>query len=287
MARRRNTGFLDDLIEIAAMLPWWCCLLGALFSYLLLHYFATREIAVATSMSQFGTLVVDNLIKTFASLFQYIFPFIFCIGALVSYSGRRKRQNLMHTVANNPSRTALGEMSWQEFELLVGEAFRQEGYQVQETGGGGADGGIDLVLKRGNERFLVQGKQWRAYKVSVNVVRELFGVMAAQNATGGFVVTSGEYTAEAINFAEGRNIILIDGPVLKQMLDHSRADLRQMQAHHLSASNIRPPVCPKCGALMVKRIAKKGKNAGGAFWGCSSYPDCPGMRPFEKDPLTN
>lgn len=33
-------------------------------------------------------------------------------------------------------------------------------------------------------------------------------------------------------------------------------------------------VCPKCGAPMVKRIAKKGINAGNEFWGCSRYPSC-------------
>ena len=73
-------------------------------------------------------------------------------------------------------------MNWRDFELLVGEAFRLRGYTVTETGGGGADGGIDLQLTRGGETFLVQCKQWKAYKVSVNVVRELYGVMAAQAA---------------------------------------------------------------------------------------------------------
>lgn len=33
-------------------------------------------------------------------------------------------------------------------------------------------------------------------------------------------------------------------------------------------------VCPKCGSVMVKRIAKKGNKAGSEFWGCSSFPKC-------------
>lgn len=32
--------------------------------------------------------------------------------------------------------------------------------------------------------------------------------------------------------------------------------------------------CPKCGAPLVLRMAKKGKNAGQSFYGCSSYPKC-------------
>ena len=38
------------------------------------------------------------------------------------------------------------------------------------------------------------------------------------------------------------------------------------------------PVCPKCGKLMIKRVAKKGINAGKEFWSCSSYPNCDGTR---------
>lgn len=33
-------------------------------------------------------------------------------------------------------------------------------------------------------------------------------------------------------------------------------------------------VCPKCGAKLVRRIAKKGANAGNEFWGCSAFPKC-------------
>ncbi len=32
--------------------------------------------------------------------------------------------------------------------------------------------------------------------------------------------------------------------------------------------------CPKCGAPMVLRTAKKGINAGNEFWGCARWPKC-------------
>jgi restriction system protein len=53
-------------------------------------------------------------------------------------------------------------MSWREFEILVCQGFRRKGFQVGELGGGGAGGGVDLVLRRGGEKHLVQSKQWRA-----------------------------------------------------------------------------------------------------------------------------
>lgn len=40
------------------------------------------------------------------------------------------------------------------------------------------------------------------------------------------------------------------------------------------------PMCPKCGAPMVKRYAKRGSNQGNAFWSCSKYSEtgCTGSR---------
>lgn len=40
------------------------------------------------------------------------------------------------------------------------------------------------------------------------------------------------------------------------------------------------PVCPRCGAPMVKRYAKRGSNQGKAFWSCSKYSEtgCIGSR---------
>lgn len=33
-------------------------------------------------------------------------------------------------------------------------------------------------------------------------------------------------------------------------------------------------ICPACGSQMKLRTAKRGRNAGGQFWGCSNYPSC-------------
>jgi hypothetical protein len=33
-------------------------------------------------------------------------------------------------------------------------------------------------------------------------------------------------------------------------------------------------ICPECGKKLVKRVARKGKNAGEEFIGCSGFPSC-------------
>ena len=150
----------------------------------------------------------------------------------------------------------------------------------------GVDGGIDLALTKAGEKFLVQCKHWKAYKVGVDVVRELCGVMAAKGAASGFVVTSGRFTAEALAFAEGRNLKLVDGPKLFAMIKQARQSLGSNVKQFDSKPQVAQPkpatepTCPNCQSSMVKRTARTGASAGSAFWGCATFPKCRGVRPL-------
>jgi len=274
MARRKQSPY-EDLIEITAKFPWWVGVVLAVVSYLLLHYFATKEIVVTADIKGLADSVGKQLVKTFAMFGQYIFPFTFLIGSLVSVFARRKREALHTTAATRDG--ALEAMSWQEFELLVGEFFRQRGFKVEETGGGGADGGVDLVIAQGNDRYVVQCKQWKARQVGVSTVRELYGVMTAQGAVGGFVVTSGAFTEDARRFAEGREIELVACDQLLAMVREQHSQPARANAAKPAAAAA--PSCPQCNSPMVLRTARKGAQAGNSFWGCSTYPVCRGTRP--------
>lgn len=198
-----------------------------------------------------------------------LFPLPF---SLLNARNRKRTLDLqtgIHSIRN---------LDWKIFEQLVGETFRRQGYGVVETGQTGADGGVDLQLRKGTELFLVQCKQWRAYKVSVNVVRELYGVMAAKGASGGYVITSGNFTEDAKAFATGRNIELIDGPHLEKMI--ASVQTASSPQEPVTAIKGAIPECPMCESPMVQRTAKQGSNAGRRFWGCSRYPNCRGIRPI-------
>jgi restriction system protein len=276
MARRKQSPF-EDLIETASKLPWWLDLVLALVAYVWLHSIAEQEVTVSAQPGQIGAFVGHTIFNTLATLGQYLLPFAFLLGAGMSAFGRFKRSALHQQVASSPDRASLDRMSWQEFEALVGEAFRRRGFTVSETGGGGPDGGIDLALRKDNETFLVQCKQWKAYKVGVDVVRELYGVMAAKSATGGFVVTSGAFTEEAGGFAIGRNIELMDGKALHALIRGVNVPANSSYATQATASSI-TPTCPICQSAMTKRVAKRGSNSGNEFWGCTRYPACKGTR---------
>ena len=279
MARQR-TSPLEDVIILASKLPWWACLIMALVSYGVLHAIAARPmIAPVAGPGQLGAAVTHGLMTTMAMFGQYVFAFAFCMAAILSAITAFRQKKLYSTVATRTDVAVMNEMSWNEFEMLVGEHFRRQGFQVSRQGGNGPDGGVDLVLKNKSESYLVQCKQWKAYKVGVQPVRELYGVMASRGAAGGYVVTSGMFTEDAQEFAKGLNVELIDGRKLRQIIDNARkpAAAGVQQPVVVQAAT---PSCPKCGAEMKKRVARQGSNAGNEFWGCSGYPACKGILPI-------
>jgi restriction system protein len=280
MPRRKKTSAFEDSIDLVALMPWWAGVALAVIFYVVLHHIAGQQVAPAQP-GQVERVVVQTMLKTAASFGQHVLPLLCLAGAGASAWRRHERKTLVGNVVQSESADALNGMTWQQFEALVGEAFRLQGYTVLDTGGGGADGGVDLVLAKGNEKFLVQCKQWRAFKVGVDVVRELYGVMAARGAAGGFVVTSGRFTEEATAFASGRNVQLIDGPRLHDLIKKASAAMAGAGAPTRAqatpaAPSTAVPACPACAKPMVRRIAKRGLNAGGEFWGCTGYPSCRG-----------
>ena len=273
------------------MLPWWACIALAIVSYLVLSGLAKPVAVIAVQPGDIAHVATQAMWKAFAYAGQFIVPAACVIAAVVSAYRRHERKQLVSNVTGAGSSDALGNMTWREFEMLVGEGFRLQGYEVTETGGGGADGGVDLVLRKDREKYLVQCKQWKAFKVGVTVVRELYGVMAAHGAAGGFVVTSGRFTDEAKAFADGRNIRLVDGPKLFGMIKQAKvagavsrgpeSPSRGPAATPKAAAPATTPSCPVCTSAMVLRTAKRGANAGSEFWGCTKYPACKGTRPRE------
>jgi restriction system protein len=287
MARRKKSSPAEDVIELVAMMPWWIGCVLAVVCYIMLHRVASHELTTSVSPGQAVDFATQSIWKALATFGQYLLPFLCLCGAAMSAYGRSKRKNLLSGVKNAKSTDALNAMRWQEFELLVGEGFRRQGYQVTENGGGGADGGIDLVLRKGGDKFLVQCKQWKAFTVGVTVVRELYGLMAAHGAAGGFVVTSGSFTDEAKSFAKGRNLTLLGGPDLLLFIKRAQADRTAKPVTAAPVMETPPspvpdaPACPVCGKSMVKRTAKRGGSVGKVFWGCSDFPNCKGTRPID------
>lgn len=292
MARRKKSSPSENVIDLVALLPWYVGVILAVVAYVVLHRIAMAPLVAFKSGDVTGAMV-GGVGRGLASIGQYLLPILCLAGAAISAWRRRTRSALVDTATRSEAPGVLDGVTWREFEMLVGESFRLQGYAVEENHTSGPDGGVDLVLRKSGEHYLVQCKQWRALKVGVPVVRELYGAMAATGAVGGFVVTSGQFTSEAQEFSNGRNLRLIDGAKLHQLLNQAKAakagktaesarqpkpdrSAERAPGSDTGSANDAAPSCPRCARVMVRRTAKKGANTGQQFWGCSDYPRCRG-----------
>ncbi|MGV8940306.1 MAG: restriction endonuclease [Lysobacter sp.] len=110
-----------------------------------------------------------------------------------------------------------------EFERVVADYYRRQGYTVEHcgTGGGGRrfDGGIDLKMHRDGEYTIVQCKRENALQVTHNVGHELLGILMTERADRAIVVNAGEFTPHALaTAAKNPQLELIDGDRLRGML---------------------------------------------------------------------
>lgn len=113
----------------------------------------------------------------------------------------------------------------QEFEFLVGEVLRREGWTVEELGRqGGPDGNIDLEVRRGKEHRIVQAKRWTSWQVGVDDIRAFGGTLLREGKKGdaGVFVTLSDFTPQAREEAKTLGIELVDGDDLVARLEKVR-----------------------------------------------------------------
>lgn len=136
MPRRRDVS----LIALLFALPWQAAaVLGAIV------WVAAPFIAAKLSL---GSPALARSQHAFTQLI-YAFAGLCLLAAVASFVRRRM---LQRKFAAQRSLDDLRALTWRQFESIVGEAFRQQGYAVTETGQGGADGGVDLMLTRAGKR---------------------------------------------------------------------------------------------------------------------------------------
>ena len=265
----RSKGLILEIFDLFKILPWWISVVFAGIFYIALKdWFPSCQFEKSAILLK-GFQPVAPLFAPWAAGF-------FLLAAAISVFNSWRKKQLLEKQSGIDS---IRELHWKDFEYLVGEAFRRQGYSVIDNPNAGADGGIDLRLKQNGNLYLVQCKNWKVFKVGVKEIRELFGLVKAENATGGIFVTAGEYTKEAKSFADGKSLDLINGSQLQQMIQEVQISGRlQPEPDVLVVPST--PVCPTCGSAMILRTAKKGSNVGNQFYGCSKYPACKGTRPY-------
>jgi restriction system protein len=184
------------------------------------------------------------------------------------YFGRRRRPL-------NPigSLDALRRLSRRDFDAVLTESFRLQGYAVE--GRAVADDSIGLLLRKPDRKILVQCRHRTDPQVGVEAVRLLHETILAEGASGGLIVSCNDFTSGARALAADKPIGLIEGRALLELLTRGRpadpkarnATVRQEPHFGLPPSQL--PDCPICGSPMVP--TQDGQNSGAAtvLWNCS------------------
>lgn len=195
-------------------------------------------------------LVEANIVST-------VVAGLVCLAWVIVQSEAADRRHLLEWTTN------LRLLTSSEFEWLVGELFRREGWKVKETGReDGPDGNIDLELTRDGQRRIVQCKRWQSWVVPVDEVRAFAGTLMREGLPGsaGVFVTLSRFSAQAREDAAKTGLVLIDGPELYARMEKAR----------------RPELCPDCGWPMVLAYSPYG------WWlRCQA---CSGKRDLSADP---
>jgi len=165
-------------------------------------------------MQNYSTLEIQSI----AILIILFFYFLFKIRSFFKNLGNKS------LLKRNRTLKKLKRLSWDDFELFCMELFEQNGWKVKGNDKKGADGGIDIwmqkksIIKRSTSA-IVQCKRYDDAMVTIKVLREMYGLMYEHDVDEAYIVTTSRFTKECYKFVEGKNIELIDGNKLVQMIN--------------------------------------------------------------------
>lgn len=168
----------------------------------------------------------------------------------------------------------LRQMDPLEFERLVCELYRSEGYEVSLTRQTG-DGGIDVHANREGQAFLIQCKRVKK-GVGEPVLRDLFGTVTATGSTGGILVTTGRVSEQAKRWCKGKPLEIVDFDILVGRVQTAFSE-GNIVPDDFDIPESKIDLCPRCGSpLRVVRWKRK------RFLGCSAFPGCKFTRSLRR-----
>jgi len=175
----------NSLFAVLLRSPWWVSLA------LTLAIFAGLRLVIPWYYAAFGSLPI-------------------LIISLVA-GWRQLRAPSAEKIA--ASMDVLRNMNWDEFSVLLEEAFRREGYALERLGGAQAD----FELTKDGRKTLVACKRWKAARTGVEPLRELKAAGEAREAAECLFVVAGGISDQARAFATQNRIRLVEGAELARL----------------------------------------------------------------------
>ena len=302
-------------------MPLWVGLVMALVTYLILHQISIRPPVAVTGPGQMGAAATGGLFRVLAMFGQFVLPFAFGLGALISafntlsdkkplapaakrtggpiVQGERKRPDHdcrsgkpvttdlpvpvppRHQVDNGWTPEILSALEWKRFETVCAEYLCLIGYDPKETRIG-ADGGVDIwIYKEGVERPFGI-VQCKAW----NTYK--VGVKPVRELFG---VMSAEKVANGLFITSGtftsEAIAFAEGKLItlfsgQEFLAKIKSLAEKDQTTLLKIATAGDYRTPTCPQCGIKMTLRQGVNGKRAFWGCVTFPKCRATLVYKK-----
>ena len=175
----------ETLFHILSRQPWW--------------------ISAVVAAILFGiTQLVYPPVAFFVAL-----PFLL-LAAFIGYKQLRGTAEV--SVADKLA--ALRDMPWENFSLVVSEAYRRQGYTVTEA----RDSAYDFELTKSGRRTLVSCRRWKVNSVGEAPLRALSAAVSRRDAYNGICIAAGDFSPKAREYAATQPITLLTGLELVKLI---------------------------------------------------------------------
>lgn len=323
MARRRKTSAIDDMIQVAALMPWWAGVTLAGVSYFGLHWLAQPgHSAPPTQVADLAGTVQRALVQGLAGVGQYLVPGVCLAGAALSaFSKRKKRQSAPESgqagapgtpknwdadrdrrsadllaalnepgQAEAPTTLDRAEKVEQLLDLIEWrrfEALVEKFFQHQGYTTGsqphGADGGVDIKLYRGDDQKLSAVVQCKHWGKR-SVGVEL--LRALRGSMAAFDAPRGFFVTSSTFTPEAAQFASSNQIEVIDRGDLVSAILALDRYQHqaiLATALTGEYRVPTCASCGTKLVKRPGRKGGSPFWGCSNFPRCRTVMQLSRD----
>jgi restriction endonuclease len=184
-------------------------------------------------------------------------------------------------VLGHDSLQSIRWLSPREFNRLVEEGFRRQGYMVQTSERFFSRAGIDLILRKADKHILVLCRRDPEPARQMAAVQELHAATATLQEASGLLITSEGVAPEVKVFAAGQGIAVIEGPALLKLVQRARGEKPELSVRrepHFGIPLTDLPVCSTCGGPMVPGSHHEHVDPQERSWYCSRGTDCQAPR---------
>lgn len=139
-------------------------------------------------------------------------------------SKKRREQDAWQRRFGAAKAAELDQLDGVEFEEFLAGLYRAQGYTAELTPTSG-DYGADLILSKDGQRIAVQAKRYIG-SVGVGAVQEALSGMAYYNCQTAWVITTGTFTANALELARKSGVKMV-----------GRSEIGNLMAQHTAKAN--------------------------------------------------